>query len=187
MDEDITLPAEECFIEDFSDITAGNNKGTSGSNSSWDGNEAFPTIEFAYQAGGAVRLGNANNSGFIESRALDEVSGDIQIVLMVKGWTGVEGDLIVSIDGQEETVTYQAEMDDNFESLTINFSNVSSGSKLKIETSAKRVFIDEVKILCNGDIPCDLTVYISVCEGRCEGSLVELTRSEERRVGEVCD
>src|SRR5690625_4865203 len=175
------------FIEDFSDITVGNNTGTSGSSSAWDGNDAFPTNEYAYRAGGAVKLGNANNSGFIESRALDEVSGDIQILLMVKGWTDVEGDLIVSIDGQEETVTYQAEMDDNFESLTINFSNVSSGSKLKIETSAKRVFIDEVKILCNGDIPCDLTVYISVCEGRCEGSLVELTRSEERRVGEVCD
>src|SRR5690625_5270106 len=104
-DEDFPLPAEECFIEDFSDITAGNNKGTSGSNSSWDGNEAFPTIEFAYQAGGAVRLGNANNSGFIESRALDEVSGDIQTVLMAKGWAGVEGEWIVRTHGQADTVT----------------------------------------------------------------------------------
>src|SRR5690625_5408101 len=97
---------------------------------------------------------------------------------MVKGWTDVEGDLIVSIDGQTENISYQATMTDDFELLTINFSNVSSGSKLKIETSAKRVFIDEVKILCNGDIPCDLTVSISGDEEMCEGSSVELTASE---------
>src|SRR5690625_7299536 len=96
---------------------------------------------------------------------------------MVKGWTDVEGDLIVSIDGQTENITYQATMTDDFELLTINFSNVSSGSKLKIETSAKRVFIDEVKILCNGDIPCDLIVSVFVCGDMCEGGVCEFSES----------
>lgn len=56
----LIVPVDECFTEDFSDITVGNNEGTSGSNSAWEGNDDFPSVEFAYKAGGAVKLGNAS-------------------------------------------------------------------------------------------------------------------------------
>src|SRR5690625_5573213 len=67
---------------------------------------------------------------------------------MVKGWTNVEGDLIVSIDGPSETLSYTAVMADDFEMITASFEGVTAGSNLKIETSAKRAFIDNVEIIC---------------------------------------
>src|SRR5690554_4352188 len=137
-----------CFLDDFSDIVNGHSNGSNGSNSSWNGNDDFPTVQKAYQAGGAVKLGTGSAIGFIESRDLTEVEGDITVNLMVKGWTNVEGDLIVSIDGQSETLSYTAVMADDFEMITASFEGVTAGSNLKIETSAKRAFIDNVEIIC---------------------------------------
>src|SRR5690606_36152927 len=137
-----------CFLDDFSDIVNGHSNDPNGSGTSWNGNDDFPTVERAYQAGGAVRLGVGSAIGFIESRDLTEVEGDITVNLMVKGWTNVEGDLIVSIDGQSETLTYTAVMAEDFEEVTVNFTEVTAGSNLKIATSAKRAFIDNVEIIC---------------------------------------
>ncbi len=144
-------PNDACFTEDFSDITAGDNTTTGGSGSAWNGNANFPTVDRAYQAGGAVKLGTGSFIGSIESRDLDEVEGDITVNISVKGWTNVEGDLKVSIDGQEETLSYTAKMADDFETVSATFSGVASGSNLKIETTAKRAFIDGVEIICDED------------------------------------
>jgi len=137
-----------CFLDDFSDIVNGHSNDHNGSNSQWNGNDDFPTVQRAFQAGGAVKLGTGSKIGFIESRDLTEVEGDITVNLMVKGWTNVEGDLIVSIDGQSETLSYTAVMADDFEMITASFEGVTAGSNLKIETSAKRAFIDNVEIIC---------------------------------------
>ncbi len=141
-------PGDNCFEVDFADIENGHSDGTSGSSSQWNGNDDFPSVERAYQAGGAVRLGTGSATGFIESRDLNEVEGDITVNIMVKGWTTVEGDLIVSIDGQSETLSYTAVMADDFEMITASFEGVTAGSNLKIETSEKRAFIDNVEIIC---------------------------------------
>ncbi|MDD3458745.1 MAG: hypothetical protein PHO74_04660, partial [Weeksellaceae bacterium] len=95
-----------CFAVDFSDITTGNSTSTNGSSSQWGGNADFPTVVKTYQAGGAVRMGNKANprTGSIESRALTEVSGDITVNIMVKGWINIEGGIKVSIDGQEQSL-----------------------------------------------------------------------------------
>src|SRR5690554_5362746 len=141
-------PGDACFEVDFSDIVNGHSNDPNGSGTSWNGNDDFPTVERAYQAGGAVKLGTGSAIGFIESRDLTEVEGDITVNLMVKGWTNVEGDLIVSIDGQSETLSYTAKMADDFEMITASFEGVTAGSNLRIETSAKRAFIDNVEIIC---------------------------------------
>lgn len=150
--------SDACFAEDFSDIVNGNSTQTTGSSSPWAGNTNFPTVERAYQAGGAVKLGTGSLIGSIESRDLTEVSGDITVNIMVKGWTNIEGDLKVSIDGQDQTLSYTAKMADPFEQVTATFTGVTAGSNLKIETTAKRAFIDNVEIVCegggSGDGPC---------------------------------
>ncbi|MFA5619647.1 MAG: GEVED domain-containing protein, partial [Weeksellaceae bacterium] len=141
-------PGDACFEEDFADITNGNSTSTNGSGSQWSGNDNFPTVERAYQAGGAVKLGTGSAIGFIESRDLNEVEGDITVNIMVKGWTTIEGELKVSIDGQEQNIAYTAVMADDFELVTLNFTGITAGSNLKIETTAKRAFIDDVEIVC---------------------------------------
>ncbi len=150
----------QCFSEDFSDITNGNNTTTGGSSTQWAGNTNFPTVVKTYQAGGAVRMGNSTNptTGSIESRALTEVSGDITVNIMVKGWTNIEGGIKVSIDGQEQSLTYTATIADQFELVTATFTGVAAGSNLKIETEGtnpnnnQRCFIDSVEIIC-GEFP----------------------------------
>lgn len=140
-----------CFAEDFATIISGNNISTGGSSSQWTGNLNFPTVQNAYQAGGAVRIGKSDNQGFIESMTLNGVSGEITVKLMVKGWTTVEGKLKVSIDGQSQTLDYTAKMADPFEEISATFAGITAGSKLKIETTAKRAFIDNVEIICGED------------------------------------
>jgi len=150
----------QCFSEDFSDITNGNNTTTGGSGTQWTGNINFPTVVKTYQAGGAVRIGNTTNprTGSIESRALTEVSGDISVNIMVKGWTTIEGGIKVSIDGQEQSLTYTSTINDPFEQVTAIFYGVTAGSNLKIETEGtsqnanQRCFIDSVEIIC-GEFP----------------------------------
>jgi hypothetical protein len=142
-----------CFSDDFADITIGDNTSTNGSGTAWAGNANFPTVDRAYQAGGAVKLGTGSAIGSIQSKELDDVEGDITVNIMVKGWTTVEGDLKVSIDGQEEILSYTALRTEGFEEVTATFTGVTAGSKLKIETTAKRAFIDSVEVLCEDTTP----------------------------------
>jgi hypothetical protein len=137
-----------CFAEDFSSITLGDNTTTGGSNTGWNGNANFPTVSSAYQAGGAVRLGTGSLIGSIQSLALSGVSGTITVKIMVKGWTTVEGQLKVSIDGQTQTKSYTAKISDPFELVTYTFNGIAANKNLKIETTAKRAFIDDVQIEC---------------------------------------
>ncbi|MDQ0478192.1 choice-of-anchor D domain-containing protein [Chryseobacterium sp. MDT2-18] len=144
----ITVAVGPCFSEDFSSITTGNSTSTSGSNTAWVGNVNFPTVEVVYQAGSSVRLGSGSNSGSITSKVLTQIGGDVTVSFDVKGWTTVEGDIILTFGGQSKTITYLAKIADAFESKSITFTNIPLGSTLKIATSAKRAFIDNVNVSC---------------------------------------
>ncbi|HRO07218.1 MAG TPA: GEVED domain-containing protein, partial [Saprospiraceae bacterium] len=163
-----------CFGDDFSDIVTGNSTSTSGSGTIWNGNTNFPTVVRAYQAGGAVRIGTASMPGSIESMLLPSVSGNITVNVWVKGWTTVEGQIKISIDGQDQTISYTAKMADPFEKITATFTGVTAGSKLKIETTAKRAFIDEVEVLC--EVNCNLMVSATASPNPvCEGDVLTLS------------
>src|SRR5690625_6329745 len=54
-----------CFLDDFSDIVNGHSNENNGSNSQWNGNDDFPTVKKAYQAGGAVKISRGSEIGFI--------------------------------------------------------------------------------------------------------------------------
>lgn len=131
--------------EDFAGITEGNNTESTGSNAAWNGNENFPIVETAYQAGGAVKIGKSKGTGSITSKALD-LSAPFTVVLKVKGWTNVEGKIVVTVGSESKEISYTAKMGDAFEEVSVSFPAATSSSTVKIATSAKRAFIDEVVI-----------------------------------------
>lgn len=149
------MASNSCFGEDFSSITTGNNTSTSGSSISWSGNSNFPTLNTAYSAGGAVRLGSGSSTGSITSKVLSNIAGNITVSLAVKGWSSVEGDITVTLGSQTQTITYNAILSSSsFENKSLNFSNVPIGSTLIIATTSGRAFIDNVTISCG-----DTTVW----------------------------
>ena len=135
--------------EDFSSITKGDNTTTGGSSTAWNGNDNFPTVSSAYQAGGAVRIGAKSATGSITSKTLDLSvnGGNFSVSFDVKGWTTVEGNITVTVTGlTAQTVTYTAKMADNFENHVLNFTGGTANSTVTIATTAKRAFIDNVKV-----------------------------------------
>lgn len=150
----------DCFEEKFDGLTKGNSTTLDGQNSGWNGNTNFPTVSSAYQAGGAVKLGTSSKVGSITSKALNNIQGDVSVTFDVKGWTTVEGKMLVSLGSQTETVTYEAKMADDFETVTLHFSNVEANSTIIFATSAKRAFLDNISV-CNagGTEPADQTTW----------------------------
>lgn len=135
--------------EDFSSITTGNNNTINGSSESWDGNDNFSKLVNIYEAGGAVKLGKSKDAGALTTKTLDlsANNGIFYVTFDVKGWTKIEGDIKISLDGTEkETVEYSATINDAFETKTIEISGGTSNSTITIATSKGRAFIDNVKI-----------------------------------------
>ena len=138
------------FREDFASLTAGNNTTTTGSSTPWVGNTNFPTntVVKAYQAGGAVKLGTDSAIGSITSRTLNLAGngGVFSLSFKVKGWSTVEGSIKVTAGAQTQTVTYNATMSGDFETKTLSFTGGTSATTIKIETTAKRAFLDDVAV-----------------------------------------
>jgi hypothetical protein len=136
------------FREDFSSVTGGNNTSSGGSSTAWAGNTNFPTGSNDYEAGGAVKLGTSSAVGSITSRAINLAGNGGAFILSfkVKGWTTVEGQIKVTAGTQSQTVTYAATMSGGFETKTLNFTGGTSATTIKIETTAKRAFIDDVTV-----------------------------------------
>lgn len=137
--------------EDFVSASAGDNTTTGGSGTAWTGNANFvvdPVNSKAYQAGGAVKLGTGTLAGFITSAPLDlsQDGGTFTVTFDVKGWTTVEGDIKITVTGlPEQTVTYTAiRTSTAFDTKTVTFTGGTANSTIRIETTAKRAFIDNV-------------------------------------------
>lgn len=140
--------SEEFLLhESFDEVKNGDNVQTSGSSSSWSGNDNFPTVVKTYQAGNAIKVGTGSASGSITSRKLQYAGGSVDVTLDVKGWTTVEGSLSVSMTGAEsQIVKYSATMSDDFEHISLTFDNVSDSPQLTIATTSKRAFLDNITV-----------------------------------------
>ncbi len=134
------------LYEAFDEISDGGDGGTSESNNQWSGNDNFPTVDRAYCAGGAVRLGTSSYTGSITSRTLDTNGGNIYVNFDVKGWTTVEGNISVQLTGASaQIVSYTATISsDVYDHISLSFTDVSANPTLTIATTAKRAFIDNV-------------------------------------------
>lgn len=146
-DDTPAIAGDMLFVETFDDIEGGNDTSTGGSNSAWSGNDSIASVTAAYSAGGAVRVGTSKKAGSITTVPLDYDGGDIVVEVDVKGWSTVEGELLVTASGcPTQTLTYSAKMADGYETLKIAFKGVSASPEVKFETSKKRCFISAIRI-----------------------------------------
>ena len=163
----------ELFSEDFSSITSGNSTGTSGSGSAWDPNENFSSVTNAYQAGGAVKIGTSKNAGALVTKQLTAAIGEtLTISFKVKGWSSVEGNIQVSGNNSEfaqpAAITYTSTMSGSFETKTVSVVLTKADPYIKIATTAKRAFIDDIvitKTTSGGGGSTDYDNYITTCSG----------------------
>ena len=145
----VSATSVELLNETFTGLD-GNNTESTGANASWNGNDNFPKVTKAYQAGDAVKIGASKNpsQGSITSKELTVPANSILTVSFdVKGWSSVEGDIEVTFNGETHAVEYTATMSGSFENKTTTF-NVSTEtvSSVTIGTTAKRAYIDNVII-----------------------------------------
>ena len=133
--------------EDFVALTSGDNTSTTNQSTAWAGDTLFPTVVKAYQAGGALKLGTSGAVGSITSKALDLSGGAFEVSFDVKGWTTVEGKITVTVTGQTaQTVTYTSVMSGSFETKVVRFSAGTAGATITLATTAKRAFLDNIKV-----------------------------------------
>ncbi len=134
--------------EDFSSVEEGNDTSNGGSGMPWTGNDNFPSVSSAFQAGGAVRLGTSKKSGQLTSRALGNARGvTLSIEVQVKGWSSVEGTLLIGVTGEEgKEVVYEATMSDAYELQTVSIDQCPADATITISSSSKRCFLTSVRI-----------------------------------------
>ncbi len=142
---------DELFIETFDSVMVGNDNATSGSSTAWSGNEQFTSVSTVYQAGGVIRMGSSKKTGSITTVPLNFNGGNLIIEIDVKGWTSVEGKLLVSATGSEtQSLSYSATMSDAYETVKVVLKNVSAYPTVTIETSTKRCFITAIRVYKEG-------------------------------------
>jgi hypothetical protein len=130
--------------EDFAALTSGDNT-TTNQSTVWPGDALFRTVVKAYEAGGAVKLGTSKLTGSITSKPLDLSGGGFDVSFDVKGWTGVEGQIIVTATGQTaQTVTYTSVMSGSFETKVVHFSTGTLTTTITLATTANRAFLDNI-------------------------------------------
>ena len=153
------------LTEDFAAYTKGGNTTSSGTTAP-DGTDIynpgttvlpagvpsanFPTGTKVYMAGGMVKLGSSSLAGSMTSKVVDLSTdgGNVTVSFDVKGWSAVEGDIKVTITGQApKTVTYAALMSGSLESKSVSFTGGVANSTVTIETTAKRAYIDNFKVV----------------------------------------
>lgn len=144
--DDPVIEGTVLFEEDFSCITKGSIDETG---TPWSGCDKI-TATAGYCAGGVVKIGTSSKAGSLQTDAgmIKFPGGKLCVTFDIKGWTTVEGKIRVSMTGStEQTAEYTATRSDDFEHLTFTFENVTANPQLKIETTAKRAFIDNIKVV----------------------------------------
>lgn len=146
-----TRPAELIFTLAFDDIIQGNNISTGGSSTVWNAtdNDLIVSATQCYCAGGALRMGSSKNTGSITTASITAAKGsNVKVEIDVKGWTTVEGGIIITVEGMEEqALTYKATINDSFETLTAVFDNIPiANPTITIATSTKRCFLDALRV-----------------------------------------
>jgi len=135
--------------ENFSSCTNGDNSSTSNNATAWVANSNFPTIAYAYQAGTVLKLGASKNPGSLTTRTLDLSAngGTYNVSFKVKGWTTVEGPVVVVANGVSNSVSYTATMSSALETKSLNLSGGSATSSVTFQTGGnKRFFLDDIVI-----------------------------------------
>lgn len=158
--------------EDFSSITNGDNTSTSGSSSAWSTTtDNFTASSYAYQAGGAVRLGTSS-TGYLTTKELTASVGSIlTIAFDVKGWSAIESNIRIDPNNSEFTapsvITYSSTMGESFEHQEVSVILTTANPKVKISSITGRAFIDNLVIT-----KASYTEYLTTCASCSSAPLV---------------
>ncbi len=157
----IVAASTNVLNEDFATLTAGGDTATSGAGSP-SGTEIttnltsnFPTSVKAFSAGGKVKLGTSSLAGSITSKPLDLSGngGSFTVSFNVKGWTTVEGDILVSVDGgTPQVVSYTSTLASAYETKTLVLNGGTASSTIRLATSARRAFLDNIVVTASGNV-----------------------------------
>jgi len=152
----ITKVTNTILAEDFAGATAGDPINASGTALAADATSNFPTVAYAYAAGGCVKLGTSSKVGSITSKALDLSvnKGTIKVSFRIKGWSAA-GSINVTVGNQTQPAKYTAMQFDKFEDVTLTFTGCTASSTVKFETPMSttttttapvRAFVDDIHI-----------------------------------------
>ena len=133
------------FQETFAACSEGNSTNSSAASKTWNGNSQITSVAAGYQAGGAVKLGTSSKSGGITTCSINYAGGPMIVEIDVKGWSSIEGQLVVNVGSQSQTVAYTHTMSDGFETLTLIFNNVPANPSIDVQTTVKRCYIDDLR------------------------------------------
>ena len=139
---------------------SGNTGTSSPSGTSWIAAGSWVTSSSAYPAGQAnstfncLKLGGSSSAGTISTTNNLNLSGNggaFSISLDYKGWSTIEGNILISVNGgSSQTLTpTQLIASTTFNSSTLNFTGGTVNSYITIATSTKRAFIANVKVFYN--------------------------------------
>ena len=164
--------------EDFAAYTAGGNTTSTGSTAP-DGTDIYnpgsntlpsgvPSANFTagtkvYQAGGMAKLGTGSLIGSMSTKVLDLSTdgGKVSVAFDVKGWSSVEGPVVVSVSSPDATtnpyftteVTYSALLAANtLDSKTVSFAGGLANSTITFSTKVKRAFLDNIVIKTDANL-----------------------------------
>ena len=164
--------------ENFAAYTAGGNTTSTGT-SAPDGTDIYnpgsdtlpsgvPSANFTagtkvYQAGGMAKLGTGSLIGSMSTKVLDLSTdgGKVSVAFDVKGWSNVEGPVVVSVSSPDATtnpyftkeVTYSALLAANtLDSKTVTFAGGLANSTITFSTKAKRAFLDNIVIITDTNL-----------------------------------
>ena len=164
--------------ENFAAYTAGGNTTSTGSTAP-DGTDIYspgqntlpsgvPSANFTagtkvYQAGGMAKLGTSSLIGSMSTKVLDLSTdgGKVSVVFDVKGWSTVEGPVVVSVSSPNATtnpyftteVTYSALLAANtLDSKTVSFAGGLANSTITFSTKVKRAFLDNIVIKTDANL-----------------------------------
>ncbi len=143
--------SDHLVYEDFAVASSGDNTSTNGALTSKWSDAIFTTNVNAYSAGGAVKLGTGSNPGSLSTGVIDFDGGPVEVSIDVKGWTTIEGDLIVTFTGENgKSVSrefgYSAKIGDPFQTIKFEVDNVPANPVVTIATSKNRAFVDNIII-----------------------------------------
>ncbi len=135
----------------------------------------FPTGTKVYQAGGMAKFGTSSLVGSMSTAALDLSTdgGKVSITFDVKGWTTVEGPIIVKVTNMaDQSVTYAAVMSGTPETKTITFGGGQANSIVTFATQAKRAYIDNIVIKTDPTIVLAVSDLTKVKSGFVKNTMV---------------
>lgn len=154
-EEPQVAPTGYIFNYSFEDVEEGKSTTTGGSSAAWHpANEYINSAKNCYEAGKAVRVGTKSEAGSIQTKNVTVAKGsNVTLEVLVKGWSEIEGDLVVSATGfSKEQVKYTATMKDDFEMKRFHFNDVPQDYiSFTISTSAKRCFIGSIRAYIGTD------------------------------------